>query len=472
MRRKILSIIMVAVCFGCAACGSSKSTEKTKKTEANIVTQEPSTTLSDSDIIKDEQMATSEDDVNNFNNSTPENDTDLGLKNIKIDLAEGQLTPEQKLVIKYFSRDYFFTNSIESLQRYPDIFENGLIESYVGVKKVLKSDNESFELLVCMMESSNEAPSDVFDMESRYMILRGEQTDARFIQGDEILVEGRYMGTETVDVDGVSYVIPVINAHNTNILDHNDPYYYEPSKFSTEEVKTVAKCIFGEDITVRLWNDEEYFPSTPPMYTCILDNQSNAKFSKYFFDERHGRILDASDFNTSIEFASDFEHFFLFMYDDSTETLTLEYYDNQLNKIWKREFEETTSAGYDITKNNIYLSANNKLYIINVENGEDTFSPNFIGSKIEVRKLNNGILTVGSEKSDAVIMSSLDGKMQWSVNLSNDIRYVESIQVIGDNIVMDLIDSDYRHHYVAINEKDGTLIQDNLVDVIEFQQYG
>ena len=118
-----------------------------------------------------------------------------------------------------------------------------------------------------------------------------------------------------------------------------------------------------------------------------------------------------------LEFSADFEHYFLFTLDHALEKLTLEYYDKDFSKIWKREFEGTTAAHYDYTKNNIYLSADNSLYIIDLSTGEYTFQPAFIGEKQEIRKMTDGILSVGFTKSDAIMKTDLEGRFGGKYSL-------------------------------------------------------
>lgn len=473
VRKVVNSFIIVLFCslifIGC----SKPDTGETIKTNTVEDTGKENNKKQDVDIISQEKVT--EEDKKAFSESSATNDTDLGLKNIKIDLAQSNLTEEQQLVIKYFSRDYMFVNSIESFQRYPNIFDNSLIECYVSVAKVLKYDSDSYELLVYLIQSSNEYEED-YQIEERYMVIKGKSSDTRYIQGDIILMEGRYVGVDTYDVDGTSLVIPTLNVHTGYILDKNDPYYYEPSRMNMKEVKQVAKCVFGEDITISNPDPNiDVMDSIAPYYVCTLDNQSTAKFSKYYFHERSGTIEDAGNYNRQLEFAADFEHFFLFSYDYDLETLTLEYYDNSLNKLWKREFEDTTSASYDYTKNNVYLTANNSLYVIDINTGEDTYTPTYIGNKREVRKLKDGILTISGNKSDGIIKTDLEGNIQWRLNLTNDANFVLGVQIIDDKIVVKLIlgeyYEDYSEHYIVIDNEDGTLIQDASIDYVAFHQY-
>ena len=186
-------------------------------------------------------------------------------------------------------------------------------------------------------------------------------------------------------------------------------------------------------------------------------------------DAKTGFLAATPNFDIirSLEFASDFEHFFVFTYDTSLETLNLDYYDKDLNKIWNREFTETTSAIYDYTKNNIYLAANNELYIINTETGEDTFAPSYVGPKVEIRKLSDSILVVSESKSDGVMKLGLDGSMIWKTNLADNVMSVNQVQLTEESIVLDLdLGSDPfaigETHYLVLNNEDGSVITDAI----------
>ena len=431
-----------------------------------------------------EKSGASEEKTESVKNSSAKNDTDLGLKNIKIDYTQGELSKVQKQIVEYFSGDYMFVNSIEALQRYNKIFNNALIECYVNVAQVMSYEGDNYELAVYMIENSNETNSKEYADESRCMIIRGSTEDSRVIKGDTLLIRGRYNGTIDIKAGGGDMVVPEIAVHSEYVLSEDDAYYYFPSRFTMQEVKGIAKSIFGEDITISEPNPKvDEVDSVLPYYVCTLDNQSNAKFSRYYFSEREGTIVDAKH-GYQIEFAADFKHFFLFMYDERRETLTLEYYDNKLKKIWKREFEETTSASYDFTKNNVYLCANNELYIMNIENGKDVYASNYVGEKIDIRKFNDGILLVSAKKSDAFIYTGLDGKIIWKLDAEEDISYIGAIQEVDGKLVIKVVNNDnmdydeyegemtgMNEYYYVINMKDGKLVHKGTVDSVLFHQY-
>lgn len=431
----------------------------------------------------------SEEDIEDYSSSTAENDTDIGLRNIKFDTAQGNLTETEKLVAEYFNTDYLFVNSIEALQRYNKIFDNSLIQSYVYVEKVISYEGDDFVLLADMINNSEEFYFQDYMASERQMIIRGTSGEARFIVGDLLQINGRYIGVKSETVDGINLNVPFIDVHRAYLvdLDDEDAWWYveKPSRFSMLEVKEIAKCIFGEDITIRKDEpadygvpSEEYYGSdienySGPCYVCELDNQTNAKFSKYFLNERYGTLEDAVHMNYELSFSGDFKHFYLFIYDEELETLTLEYYDNVFNKLWKREFEGTVGACYDVTKNNIYLSANNEFYIINAQTGEDTFESVYLGNKLDIRKFKEGILTISNQKSDAFMFMGLDGSLLWRADALTDIEEWSNIQTQQiDNHLLIAVNNFEEVYYYVLDIKDGSMIYSGTVETKMFQQYG
>lgn len=470
-------------------CGCDNSGSKKKDTDE---TTGPISNLSKPDAGTVPVGEATDEEKEAFANSTPENDTDVGLKNIKIDTAEGNLTDQQKAVLAYFDDDYLSPPSYEFLRRYPNVFSGAQMRVWGTVKKVINMDADNYEVVLWLGVGQGEYGwvDDDPTYEGHYLYLTGKTGSAWFMEGDTLLIYGRYTGIKTLDIDGTSYTIPQLNVYREYFdksIAPNDIYRYI-EKCSADEIKNIAECIFGQNIEVRvpipgtdiqedifgLW--EETSGGKIPYYIVELENQSNAKFTKYFFyagadaDYTDARVSDAKDalnpsgIERNIEFAADFKHFFLFTYDTNLENLTLEYYDSNLNKVWKREFPETTNAIYDYTKNNIYLVANNELYIINTETGEDTYAPSYVGEKAAIRKLNDGILLVSKNKSDGVMKISLKGDIIWKTNLVENTHFVEGIQIIGDTIVLDQYywnsSQEYGTHYVVLDNATGKVLID------------
>lgn len=414
--------------------------------------------------------------------SSLENDFDIGLRNIKIDNDELNLTDEQKTVISYFDEDYLDFPDYDSLRKYPTIFENAQISAFGKVLKVISMDSNSYKLVVFvgMRSFDDEWLGEEYynEHEGEYVIVNGDNSGRSewLMEEDDIVIYGRYNSVETIDIDGVSYTLPVIDAY--------DVYYDEGSKavssinkFDYSDIKAVASAIFGDDIEIRepvvgedisesVEEMNSYFGTEPAYLVVELEDQSNAKFTKFLFGTDAGYVLDNKEMldteektiEREIEFSADFSHFYLFAYDKSLETLNLSYYDNSYNKIWSRDFEETTSAVYDYTKNNIYIVVNNNLYIIDINTGEDIFEPQYVEGKKDIRKLSDGIILIGTDKSDAVIKTGLDGTIEWQTNLSTDISKVSGVQLVNGNIVVQYIDADWNDYYALISDENGELL--------------
>lgn len=404
------------------------------------------TTQGESKPAMDTQTQVSEPAVNQQQSGI---DFEIGLRNVKIDTEGTSLTDAQKQVLQFFDTDYLSVYDYEFFRRYPNIFIGTQMTNMGRVYKVLQQDNDSYEALMGWNYTDAYLAQDWDYFKSQLVLLRGTTGDAWLMDNDFVNISGRYTGIENINVDGTSYTVPVFEVHSCTVWSGDDGDYSGLARFSYKDIKSIAKAIWGDNIRVSESTEDEVlttfvdFPQYP-VYTITLENQSNANFSKYLMVADGGKIYDISA-RTSwedpvqryLEFAPDFQHYFLYTYDSSLENLELAYYDTSFNKLWSREFEDTTSAIYDYTKSNIYLVANNSLYVMDLQTGEDATSPQFVGQKLDIRKLTDGILLLGQEKSDGLMKCDLSGKVEWSVNLPYDNVYpLADLQVIDGNLVL------------------------------------
>ncbi len=469
----MMCLVMIFSCFGCSSGGENGQSSSNAQNDSQY---------------GNAQAKKSKD------KSTPTNDTAVGLKNIKIDSATAELTDEQKAVIEYFDEDYLALTDYEFMRRYPNLFQGAQVTVYGAVIKVLAMDSDTYNLVIW----ANVVPYGMaYDEETykqmyggQYIVLRGK-TDPNgwYMENDVLMAYGRYTGVETIDIDGTSYTVPCVDVYHANQA-YQDGGIIVSDRFDVTTIKAAAKAIF-KDIELREpvisdFTEETaliflnmyggycssideaemygYDSSCFPYYMVELENQSNANFSKFLFSTQEGKIIDAKDpvFSDAIEryveFSADFEHFFVFTYNTSMESLKLGYYDKNLQKVWDREFEQTTSAVYDYTKNNIYIVVNNQLYVINTETGEDTFSPSYVGERVELRKFEDGILMISTSKSDGIVKSKLDGSIQWTANLAADVDSVGGVQLVDGNLVIQYTDANWEDHYALVEYETGEVL--------------
>lgn len=471
-KKNLLVALFLAIALIFAVGCSSANGENSNKGEESSSTQ---TALMTSDL-------------NSGVTHDPENDTQIGLKNIKLDTKDRKLTESEKAIITYFDKDYLNVSNYDFLRRYPNIFQGAQITVDGMVAKVLSMDNENYSLILWLNTDPSYAP---YATPGEYVVLNGKTNPSAWLmEEDVILANGRYTGVETVNFDGTSYTIPVVETYNT-YYNTTRSQFMMAEKYEYSFIKVVAEAIFGKNIEIRepvagedISMDEaimgsyalgDYWPDPDERVDLSrlsymdllveLEDQSNANFKKFRFSKYEGQILDAkgpfdSGIVRNIEFSADFEHFFLFTRNESLESLKLTYYDKEFNKIWEREFEEITSAVYDYTETNLYIAVNNELYIINMETGEDVFPPSYIGEKKEVRKFSDGIIIVSASKSDGIMKVSSKGDIIWKANLSADPEYVNGLQFVNGNVILDYTDTDWNQYYCLINGSTGEVLID------------
>lgn len=399
----------------------------------------------------DKPAQSEQSDVMNNVKKSAENDNDLGLMNVKLRGDGVKFNDTQKLLVEYFDTDYFEA-PYSSLKRYPQVYKGAQISFLCYVTKVIESNDKEYTLLV--EYDAFETEDGYYQPTGEYAVVTGVQTQTRIIEGDSIYVYGKYDNVNKYEVDGKSYTVPTVLVNRYIYFSYLD--WSEPM-FSMEEIRTLARYVFGEDVKIRYTKnddsadsefDYEFFEGS--YYTAELDNQSNANFTKYrFFAGMGGSIVDCKSewpVERKITFSADFEHFYLQIFDHSLEVYTLECYDRNLKKIWSREFDETTTAVLDYTASNIYLVANGSMYIINAQTGENAVEPRYVGAKCDIRKLEDGILLVAPGKSDAVMKTDLMGEVLWTANLTAEIS---DPSTGAEKPIIQLIDGNYVLQYNA-----------------------
>lgn len=419
------------------------------------------------DALADVEGTTAKPDIK----ITPETDTDLGLMNVKLRNEGVELSDIEKLIIQYFDTDYFRA-PYSSLQRYPQVYKDAQINFLCHITKIIESNSEEYTALVEYEAYKN---AEGFYWETGdYAVIKGTQGETRIMEGDTLYLYGKYVDVNTYTVDGKSYTVPTVLVNRYSYFSEYDrvrPMY------SMEEIRSMARYIFGDDLKLRYaqygdvaGSDYDYDLYEGLYYIAELDNQSNANFTKYlFFAGYGGYVIDCKSeypIERNLTFSADFEHFYLEVFDKSMKVYTLECYDRNLKKVWSREFDQTTSSVIDYTKNHIYLVANGSMYIIDAETGENAVEPKYVGAKSEIRKLEDGILLISHKSADAVMKTDLTGNVLWTANLSKDMNDPDYggtppvVQIIGGNYVIqyDAVTNGYPDGtFTAVITPDGTV---------------
>ena len=466
MKKKIICFAVIGTMIlslaGCSSDGkkaNNVSSDTSKTQQKDVSNEEVSET--EEEETREEESKEKEKEGEKLS-SNPKNDTDVGLKNTKIDNADESLTDEQRELISVFDSDYLYFNT-ELFSRYPQYLKGCQIQDTAIVKKIISSDDDEFVFVTAESDQHNAGA----DTETYNMYVKCKQMDTRFLEGDYIFLYGRYTGTEVVEIDGQSYSLPVIEGYSKSYLEYENHSYMGVAVYPYSDVKRFAETLFGKNIILDTV-EELYTPDLAEIYQITFENQSNANFSKCMvYAYRYGFGISGSDSNDneySLIVASDFEHFYYIGTYQSTNTTKVAYYDKDFQKIWEREFEDTENVAYDYTKNNIYMTLNNNLYIIDAKTGEDTYDPIYVGKQGFVRKTEDGIYLIKTAetgeyiRADVVMKYDLKGNLLWTTSLESDFNRCEGIQFVNDNLLFEYYDQDYTDTVAVIDTKTGKLL--------------
>ena len=383
--------------------------------------------------------------------------------NLKAD--DSNFDETQQLLIDYFDNNYFSGFGIKDLQQYPQIFTQSKIKTNLVVMKVLKSTDTEYEIVgvqggsLSMNIFTNEAS--IYDAgygekklndidEQTLVVIRGKQLNKRIIKGDVLTIYGRYTKNEDFNIDGKSYILPIVNAINVVQLSYNDTD--NNYRFNLDKIKKVSEYIFGKNIKISkpvinqdYKEESDYYFN--PFYKITLDNQSNANFNTFNFYRTYGYVKynnETKGITKRIFISRDFQHYIVTTYDENLKHVYIEYFDNNLNKIWSREFDNETSIDININGPLDYNSkqfaviVDNDLYLIDMETGRDIIKPVLVGYKVRVNMTNDGIVLIGNDNKDTIMKVDYNGNILYRTNGNINFNAIEyaNTQVIDGKIVV------------------------------------
>lgn len=173
-----------------------------------------------------------------------------------------------------------------------------------------------------------------------------------------------------------------------------------------------------------------------------------------------------NNLNSNIEkhlyISADFEHYIVTTYDINTKHLYVDYFNKNLEKLWGREFDYTSTeikiSPMDYTSDEMAIVIDNDLYLIDLETGENIIEPVLVGGKIKVNMMKDGIILVGSDTKDRIMKVDYKGNIIFKINSKEydteelgDIYGVE-LQVIDGKLVI-ILSTEYgdAYQYMVIN---------------------
>ena len=400
--------------------------------------------------------------ANVFSNGT----SSTSFANLKAD--DNSFDKTQKSIIDYFDSNYFSALRIDNLQKYPQVYKESKITTNAEVIKVLKSTDDEFEVLAVqgggLGASVYDGSSSIVQTgygnmsiteipENKLMIIKGSQLSKRLMKGDVIKVYARYNNVDNFDIDGKSFILPVLTNINMIQYSENDEKNY---RFNIDTIRAVAEYVFGKDIKISTpaigedYNSEISY-TFEPFYKITLDNQSNANFSSFNMYRTNGAIVYNDEGKHTVKrlfIAADFQHYIVTTYDDSLKYLYIDYFDKDLKKLWSREYQYNSNLNYaspiDYTSSQLAIVIDNDLHLLDLKTGEDIFNPVLVGSKIKLNMMTDGIILIGNDSKDTIMKIGYDGNTIFRTNGNINLSHIDyaRTQIVNGKMVIDLEGSD------------------------------
>lgn len=163
--------------------------------------------------------------------------------------------------------------------------------------------------------------------------------------------------------------------------------------------------------------------------------------------------------------AADFQNYIVSIFDRNLKVTYLEYYNRDFKKIWSREFKNVDNISMDYTAQSVYLVADNDLFVVDIESGEDRISPVMVGEKVKLCVVPDGIIMVGSGNNDNIMKTDFEGNIIWKTSVDIDVTFCDMIQYVDGKVVAQLTYSkespefDYKVQMVAVGS-DGQIISE------------
>lgn len=384
---------------------------------------------------------------------------------------ESQYTEEQKMAVKYYDNNYINLFSHEFLIRYPDIFENTQVKFGAVVEKVVNMDKESFMLLVKWDEKYQGEGVSKWDS---YIMLQGRIDDisvagnvsngTRVVEGDRIYVYAEFLSLENYTIDQMLYNIPKCRV-NQIIL--NDSTTKMNERYSKEYLTLYARDLFGTDVVLREAEYEKDFMFDSLHYPeykfliCELPNVADNRFKAFEMYQQGGCIRQCGstiENDTIIRVAADGKHFYRIEYNKADRLLEVTYYESVNNAVWSRKIENTTDIRYDFTVNNMYIASDDKLYIINNENGQDVYNPVEIDNCSGLLKCLDGIVLYRNDNG-TFEKYDLMGNPVWRTNATESKMSVSNMQVTDERLTVHLyVGDEWENIMVVIQLENGEIL--------------
>lgn len=428
--KPLLVVIAAVVCVALICCFLFLKPSEEEKSERKTAKQ-ITTVLSENDS---EKTTSADKDEDKPHKEKTIADTSIGFSNMKISQYEN-LNKTQKLLLQFYDTD-FLSLPYSQLENLSQNYENLQFFFWGTVKEI--SGNS-----VALVEYEADIGFDgIYTPTGDYVAV---ETNALFpiSEGNTYYFYANLKGNQQYSFSGRNYSVPAFS-----LMKCTDFVYYdvEMPVFDESEISSVSNHFLGNNATVSHADNIFDYPED---FSYLAKKGSD----EYFLYAGYGAYI--MDYNTEkyIIPAYNFKDSYSYYLNESTDTLTFECNDENLQEKWTREFADTDTFAIDYTDKYIYLVAGEYFYVLDTSTGEDVITPKKVGEKISVRKTKDSLIFISET---AIVKTDLNAEEIWKNSLSSDVENY-SIQFADNNCVLQYGDYD-GNIYTTVISSDGKVL--------------
>lgn len=371
-----------------------------------------------------------------------------------------KLTDDQRTALSFYNDNYIQVNQADSLIRSPKYLRGMKMTFELYVQKILESDDNTYTIVGEIIETFSEQyqPTDY----NKSIVIKGSQTDQRFMVDDIILCDGIYKDIESYTVDGISYQFPTIEVVDFDLLFGEGDL--------DESLDKAAKAIFSNDVTTREPKegiDFEVDDIHGYSYFRLVEFPSGKQEDSFeIYSEEHRVVKKGSTYNNYVTLkpAADFKNYYFFTENLSSNTGKIELVSSDFEPVWSKEITDTTNFYIDYNRKTVMYLQGSDLYIVNAKDGKDAVEAVYVGERNNLVMTNDGCaILVGTGENDNIIKVDTSGKILWRASVPLSVSYCNSIQIQSDGSAIIALTDESGSIYSVKVETDGTFNDPILV---------
>ena len=363
----------------------------------------------------------------------PSEEMSAAEENSNPNAVDNELTEEERLRNEYFT-DLHLRNDIlygnrniaEFLVRGQNIFNGAKLLINATVSSILPSENVNDFLVTVETSSSDNVSVKRIAIKGTY-----QPSDVRLVIGDNVTVIGNYAGVEMFEeTDGSHIEYGVLD--NCKIISNTE--------YSLENMKTIVASILGQEFEIEKSGSAYSFSRT----LTEFNRNENWLFpfdpiSLHFANYNENSYITVS-FNggtpSRVIFDTDYKHYLSINPNSVSDDFTIKYYEVNGTELWSKTIKTFKYA--EFIESNLYLYADNEVYIINKIDGTEKVAPIYVPDKDRIHIINDSIILMMSKKpTDTIIALDKNGNVLWRFSLESNCSFNYNFAVINDELLIE-----------------------------------